>query len=199
MIYLGMVPQLYTGWPVKHGCVFLVPCRKWLLQCTRVQKRTLAKSLFIRYHINTTMLIWSPCTIDLWSKTCLRVNAKKIKKGYKDNKMSSMMNKKHRLKKIKWGGGIRPEKISCCLTCMWIKHGFLALVVPPATYKQCNFYTGPMVYTMSYLGCVSAILLKICICLYDFFYGIRNNNITLISLLCIIYKYWRGMPGLGIT
>ena len=26
-----------TGWPVKHGSVFLVPCKKWLVRCTRVE------------------------------------------------------------------------------------------------------------------------------------------------------------------
>ena len=26
--------SLVTGWPVKHGCVFLVHCKMWLVQCT---------------------------------------------------------------------------------------------------------------------------------------------------------------------
>ena len=34
-----------TGWPVKHGRVFLVPCKKWLVQCTLLHTCTLDKSL----------------------------------------------------------------------------------------------------------------------------------------------------------
>ena len=37
---------LYTTRPDKHGRVFLVPCKKWLIQCTLQCTRTLYKSLF---------------------------------------------------------------------------------------------------------------------------------------------------------
>ena len=59
---------LFTGWPVKLGRVFLVPCKKWLVQYTLVQKHTLDKSLFTRYQKNTAMFIWSGCTS--WPASC---------------------------------------------------------------------------------------------------------------------------------
>ena len=37
---------LYTTWPDKHGRVFLVPCKKWLVQCRLLYVRTMDKSLF---------------------------------------------------------------------------------------------------------------------------------------------------------
>ena len=49
-----------TECPIKHDCVFLIPWKKWLVQCTRVQKHTLDKSLFTRYQKNTAMFNWSP-------------------------------------------------------------------------------------------------------------------------------------------
>ena len=51
----------YTGWPVKHGRVFLVPWKKWLFQCTCEQWCKLDKSVYTRYQKNTAMFIWSPC------------------------------------------------------------------------------------------------------------------------------------------
>ena len=44
--------NVYTGWPVKQRETF---------QSTRVQKRTLDKSLYPRYWKYTVMFIWSPC------------------------------------------------------------------------------------------------------------------------------------------
>ena len=44
-----LVEETPTGRPIIHGLVFLVPCKKWLVQCTLVQKRTLDKSLYTTY------------------------------------------------------------------------------------------------------------------------------------------------------
>ena len=51
-----------TEWPVKHGRVFLVHWKKWLVQCTRLQWHTLDKTRYTRYQKNTAMYNWPPCT-----------------------------------------------------------------------------------------------------------------------------------------
>ena len=55
----------HTGWPIKHGRVFLVPWTKGtclIVTCTRVQWRTMDKSPNTRYQKNTAMLNRSPCS-----------------------------------------------------------------------------------------------------------------------------------------
>ena len=66
-LFLKYWINLCTGWPVNKGRVFLVPWKKWLVQCTHVQWRTLDKSLYTRYQINTAMFNWSPCIIILYT------------------------------------------------------------------------------------------------------------------------------------
>ena len=52
---------LYTGWPVKHGRVFLIPCKKLLVQCTLLNMCTLDKSLILQGTRKTrTCLIGHP-------------------------------------------------------------------------------------------------------------------------------------------
>ena len=51
-----------TVWPIIHGRVFLVPCKKWLVQCRGLQLPALGKSLFTMCQKNTVMFIWSSCT-----------------------------------------------------------------------------------------------------------------------------------------
>ena len=51
----------FTGWPVKHECVFLVPWEMWLVQWSLLYLSTLEKTLFTRYQQKTAMFNWSPC------------------------------------------------------------------------------------------------------------------------------------------
>ena len=51
-----------TGRPVNHGRVFLVPSKKWLVQCTLLYMCTLDKSLLSRYQKKKTFIFnRSPC------------------------------------------------------------------------------------------------------------------------------------------
>ena len=51
-----------TGWPVKHGRVFLQYLwKKWLVQCVLLYTCTQDKPLFTRYQKHTAMFNWSPC------------------------------------------------------------------------------------------------------------------------------------------
>ena len=61
-LYVFYQSSLPTVWPVKQGRVFLVPCKKGLVQCTLLYKCTLDKSLFTRYQKHMAMFNWSPCT-----------------------------------------------------------------------------------------------------------------------------------------
>ena len=45
-----------TGWPVNHGRVFLVPCKKWLVQCTWVAYT--GKVTAYKVPENTDLFIW---------------------------------------------------------------------------------------------------------------------------------------------
>ena len=53
--------RLFTGWTIKlkHGGVFLVAFKKWLVQCAPVQYRTLVT--FYKVPENTDMFNWSTC------------------------------------------------------------------------------------------------------------------------------------------
>ena len=46
----------YTGWPVKHGRIYLVPCKKWLVQCTLLYTCTLDSLLLTRYQIHQKLV-----------------------------------------------------------------------------------------------------------------------------------------------
>ena len=56
-----MMLPLYRAWPVNYGRVFMVPCIKWLVQCTLLCTCTLDKYLFPNYQNNTAMFNWSLC------------------------------------------------------------------------------------------------------------------------------------------
>ena len=45
-----------TGWPIKHVCVVLVPCKTWLYGSEHYASRV------TRYQNNTDMFIWSDCS-----------------------------------------------------------------------------------------------------------------------------------------
>ena len=50
-------------WTVINMAVFfLIPCKKWFVQCTLQYMRTLNKSLFTRSQKHTAMYNWLPCT-----------------------------------------------------------------------------------------------------------------------------------------
>ena len=78
-----MTQKWPTGWLVKHVRVFLVPCKKRLVQFTRIQKRTQDKSLLTRNRKNTAMFNWSPCiqveekSADDWGKSHSGVSGRK--------------------------------------------------------------------------------------------------------------------------
>ena len=48
IIDLWILNCFSTGWPVQHGRVFLIPCKKWLVRCTRMRWRISNKSWFIQ-------------------------------------------------------------------------------------------------------------------------------------------------------
>ena len=54
----------YTGWPVKHGRVFLVPWKKrrFSVQIYSGVHWKVDKALFSKYQKHTAMFNWSPCT-----------------------------------------------------------------------------------------------------------------------------------------
>ena len=54
-----------TGWPVKHGRVFLVSWKNERVQCICVQCRTMNKSLYKRYQEKTAMFNLSPCILSV--------------------------------------------------------------------------------------------------------------------------------------
>ena len=55
-----------TTWPYKHSRVFLVPCKKWLIQCTiQYTCTSLALSLLTRYQKHTAMNSWSHCIVNI--------------------------------------------------------------------------------------------------------------------------------------
>ena len=78
----------HTTRPVKHGRVFLVPCKKWLVYT--LYTRTLDKSCFSRYQKHTVMFNWAPCISGLhrgaeplrrgWSGSTSKVARKNVKK-----------------------------------------------------------------------------------------------------------------------
>ena len=61
--------QYCTGWPILHGRVFLVPCKRWLVQCTRVYCTVAYTRQLTFYKVpekNRTIFIWSGCIWQSW-------------------------------------------------------------------------------------------------------------------------------------
>ena len=58
-----------SGWPVKHGCVFLVFWKKWLVQCCTCSVAYTGQVPGTR--INTAMLNWSTCMLFNWQSQFL--------------------------------------------------------------------------------------------------------------------------------
>ena len=50
--------QQVQGYQLYMAVYFWFPCKKWFVHSSRVQYRTLEKSLFTRYQNNTAMFIW---------------------------------------------------------------------------------------------------------------------------------------------
>ena len=58
------IRAIATTWPDKHGGVFMVPGKKWLVQCMWLHTCTIHKSIFTRYQEQTSMFNWSPCCLN---------------------------------------------------------------------------------------------------------------------------------------
>ena len=59
--YISISPLTYTGWPAKHGRIFLVLCKTLLVQCTPLYTCTMDKSHLPTSQKNTAIFNWSPC------------------------------------------------------------------------------------------------------------------------------------------